>query len=59
MGIMSRKKRKEAPIPSSAAGLLRFFEEETKGFKIPPIIIVILSFALIVMILILQRIAPI
>lgn len=59
MKIMSRRKRKEAPIPSSAAGLLRFFEEETKGFKIPPIVIIILSFTLIAMILILQRIAPI
>lgn len=55
MNIMSRRKRKEAPIPSSAAGLLRFFEEETKGFKIPPIVIIILSFTLIAAILILQR----
>ncbi|MFH8120343.1 MAG: preprotein translocase subunit Sec61beta, partial [Candidatus Aenigmatarchaeota archaeon] len=31
------------------------FEEETKGFKIPPIIIIILSFTLIAIILILQR----
>lgn len=59
MKIMSRRKRKEAPIPSSAAGLLRFFEEETKGFKIPPIVIIILSFTLIAIILILQRIMPI
>ncbi|MEM2928625.1 MAG: preprotein translocase subunit Sec61beta [Nitrososphaerota archaeon] len=56
---MSRRKRKEAPIPSSAAGLLRFFEEETKGFKIPPIIIIVLSFILMAIVLILQRIAPI
>jgi preprotein translocase subunit Sec61beta len=59
MIIMSRRKKKEAPIPSSAAGLLRFFEEETKGFKISPIAIIVLSFILMAIVLILQRIAPI
>lgn len=56
---MSRRKRREAPMPSSAAGLLRFFEEETKGFKISPKIVIILSFILIIMVLIFQRIFPI
>jgi len=27
-------KKKNAPLPASSAGLLRFFEDETKGFKI-------------------------
>ena len=29
-------KKKNAPLPASSAGLLRFFEDETKGFKIKP-----------------------
>ena len=29
-------KKKNAPLPASSAGLLRFFEDETKGFKIDP-----------------------
>jgi preprotein translocase subunit Sec61beta len=29
-------KKKNAPLPASSAGLLRFFEDETKGFKIRP-----------------------
>ena len=33
-------KNKGAPLPASSAGLLRFFEDETKGFKIDPKIIV-------------------
>lgn len=47
---MSRKKKREsgAPMPAASAGLLRFFEEETKGIQIRPELIVILSAVLIV-----------
>jgi preprotein translocase subunit Sec61beta len=47
---MSRKKKREsgAPMPAASAGLLRFFEEETKGVQIKPELIVVLSVALIV-----------
>ena len=27
-------KKKNAPLPASSAGLLRFFEDETRGFKV-------------------------
>ena len=33
---MSSSKKKNAPLPASSAGLLRFFEDETKGIKIRP-----------------------
>ncbi|MFQ6086707.1 MAG: preprotein translocase subunit Sec61beta [Candidatus Bathyarchaeia archaeon] len=54
---MSRKskKRETAPMPSASAGLLRFFEEETKGIKVRPELIVALAAALI-MTVILARI---
>jgi preprotein translocase subunit Sec61beta len=29
-------KKKNAPLPASSAGLLRFFEDETKGVKVRP-----------------------
>ncbi|MDQ3947522.1 MAG: preprotein translocase subunit Sec61beta [Thermoproteota archaeon] len=29
-------KKKNAPLPASSAGLLRFFEDETRGFKVRP-----------------------
>ena len=44
---MSSKKR-GAPLPASSAGLLRFFEDETKGFKIDPKIVVSMPISLIV-----------
>lgn len=53
---MSRKKRRGSgtPMPAASAGLLRFFEEETKGIQIRPELITILSVALIVMCLLAQ-----
>ena len=41
--MSKRRRRREAPMPASAAGLLRFFEEESRGFKIRPEIILILA----------------
>ncbi|KAG0512118.1 MAG: Preprotein translocase subunit SecG [Nitrosopumilales archaeon] len=41
-------KNKGAPLPASSAGLLRFFEDETKGFKVDPKIVVTIPSALIV-----------
>ncbi|MDP8888884.1 MAG: preprotein translocase subunit Sec61beta [Thermoproteota archaeon] len=36
---MSSKKKKNAPLPASSAGLLRFFEDETRGVKVRPEIV--------------------
>ena len=41
-------KKKGAPLPASSAGLLRFFEDETKGFKVSPKIVVTIPISLIV-----------
>ncbi len=35
-------------MPAQSAGLLRFFEEETRGIKVKPEVAVILAVALIV-----------
>lgn len=40
-------KRKGSPLPASSAGLLTFFNEETKGVKIRPEIVIIGSIILI------------
>lgn len=42
-------------MPASAAGLLRFFEEETKGIKIKPEIILILAVAMIALTILMNR----
>lgn len=41
-------KKKGAPLPASSAGLLRFFEDETKGFKVDPKIVVSIPIGIIV-----------
>jgi len=49
--MSSRKKKKDerkAPMPAQSAGLLRFFEEETRGIKVKPELAVILAVALII-----------
>ena len=46
MLAMSSKK-KNAPLPASSAGLLRFFEDETRGIKIKPEIVLAITGAVI------------
>ena len=41
-------KKKSAPLPASSGGLMRFFEDETKGFKIDPKVVVSIPISLIV-----------
>lgn len=40
--------KKSAPLPASSGGLMRFFEDETKGFKVDPRIVVTMPISLIV-----------
>ncbi len=44
---MSNKK-KNAPMPASSAGLLRFFEDETEGVKVRPELVLGTSITLII-----------
>jgi len=39
--------KKSAPLPASSGGLMRFFEDETKGFRIDPKIVVSIPTSLI------------
>lgn len=55
--IMSKKKN--APLPASSAGLLRFFEDETRGFKVRPEIVLGLTGALIGVSFIIRVIFPV
>lgn len=41
-------KKKGAPLPASSGGLMRFFEDETKGFKLDPKVVVSIPISLIV-----------
>lgn len=39
--------KKSAPLPASSGGLMRFFEDETKGFRVDPRIVVSIPIGLI------------
>lgn len=41
-------KNKSNPLPASSAGLLRFFEDETKGVRVSPKIVVVVPISLII-----------
>jgi preprotein translocase subunit Sec61beta len=52
-------KKKNAPLPASSAGLLRFFEDETRGVKIKPEIVLAVTGGLIGISLLIRVIFPI
>ena len=41
-------KKSNAALPASSAGILRFFEDETKGIKVNPKIVISVPISLIV-----------
>ena len=47
MGMRKKKQKDGARMPAQGAGLLRFFEEDTRGLKVKPEVAVILAIALI------------
>ncbi|MEM1994742.1 MAG: preprotein translocase subunit Sec61beta [Nitrososphaerales archaeon] len=55
---MSQSKKKQAPLPASSAGLLRFFEDETKGIKVRPELVIAMAAALIVISLLIRFLLP-
>jgi preprotein translocase subunit Sec61beta len=56
---MSKKAKKNAPLPASSAGLLRFFEDETKGIKVKPEIILGIAGALIAISIAIKILIPV
>ena len=47
MSARRKKQKDQTRMPAQGAGLLRFFEEDTRGIKVKPEIAVILAIALI------------
>jgi preprotein translocase subunit Sec61beta len=48
MSMRRKKKSEGARMPAQSAGLLRFFEEETRGVKVKPEVTVVLTISLVV-----------
>ncbi|HET9774566.1 MAG TPA: preprotein translocase subunit Sec61beta [Nitrososphaeraceae archaeon] len=57
IGLSSKKKN--APLPASSAGLLRFFEDETKGVKVKPEIVLGVTGGLIAISILIRVIFPV
>ena len=55
---MSSKKN-NAPLPASSAGLLRFFEDETKGIKVKPEIVLSITGAMIAASILIRILFPV
>jgi preprotein translocase subunit Sec61beta len=56
--MSNRKRRRDAPMPASSAGLLRFFEDETQGVKVRPEIVVAVSGILIAISILIRILLP-
>jgi len=56
--LSSKKKKRGAPMPASSAGLLRFFEDETKGVKVRPDIVVALAIGIAIISILLRIFLP-
>jgi preprotein translocase subunit Sec61beta len=52
-------KKKNAPLPASSAGLLRFFEDETRGVKVKPEIVLAITGGLIGVSVLIRIIFPV
>ncbi|MHA1722695.1 MAG: preprotein translocase subunit Sec61beta [Candidatus Baldrarchaeia archaeon] len=50
MSRKSKKKRREGPMPVAGAGLIRFFQDETRGIKVGPVAVILLSLFLIILV---------
>ncbi len=53
---MPKRKREGGALPPTGAGLIRYFDEDTKGFKLKPTYVVIVAIGVIVFELILRLI---
>lgn len=56
---MGEGKKKNAPLPASSAGLLRFFEDETRGVKVKPEVILGITGGLIGISIIMRLVFPV
>ena len=59
ISLIRMSKKKNAPLPASSAGLLRFFEDETKGIKIKPEVVLGITGGLIGISLLIRILFPV
>ena len=47
-GKRAQRRSREGPMPFAGAGLIRFFQEESKGIKLGPYVTLIVSLILVI-----------
>jgi preprotein translocase subunit Sec61beta len=57
--MSKRKKQENVGMPQSSAGLMRFFQDETNGVKVPPEFVVGTAIVLIVAVIAARILFPI
>jgi preprotein translocase subunit Sec61beta len=57
--MSKRKKQQNVGMPQSSAGLMRFFQDETNGVKVPPEFVVGTALVLIVTVIVARILFPI
>jgi len=57
--MSKRKKQQNVGMPQSSAGLMRFFQDETNGVKVPPEFVVGTAIVLIVAVIAARILFPI
>lgn len=55
---MSKKKDEQGMRPTASAGLLRFFEEESNGWKVSPELVVIMGVVLMISVIMAHVLYP-
>jgi preprotein translocase subunit Sec61beta len=53
-GMPKRKRSEGGVLPPTGAGLIRYFDEDTRGFKLKPLHIIILAVGVVIFELILR-----
>ncbi|HIQ13657.1 MAG TPA: preprotein translocase subunit Sec61beta [Thermoprotei archaeon] len=56
---MSQRRRREAPMPASTAGLLRFFEDSRAGISINPVYLVLSTIVFVAISLAIRYLFPV
>ena len=50
-GRRQKRRSREGPMPFAGAGLIRFFQEESRGIKVGPKVTLVISITLILVVL--------
>lgn len=54
VSMPKRKRAEGGALPPTGAGLIRYFDEDTRGFKLKPLYIIIAAAALVVLEIVLR-----